>query len=153
MRVALLVDRMRFGQALLAALLLLLAVPALAAGGGEEHESLFYPTLNLVMLLAVLYYFAMMHAAGFTDRIGLRRVADFLRRRIPRARIETGCGKLIGAEFQLVVTEVGGCAVDIDTAQEYEAARARFREWRQMQSERAAKLRAEFAGNLGDSGR
>ncbi len=102
---------------------------------------------------AVLYYFAMMHAAGSTDRIGLRRVADFLRRRIPRARIETGCGKLIGAEFQLVVTEVGGCAVDIDTAQEYEAARARFREWRQMQSERAAKLRAQLAGDLGDSGR
>jgi F-type H+-transporting ATPase subunit b len=40
-----------------AALWILVAAPA-AAAGGEGIESLFYPTLNILLLLAVLLYFA-----------------------------------------------------------------------------------------------
>ena len=125
----------------------------------QRHQRRLGPVLRLAWQLfwadgggaAVLYYFALMHAASWTDRRGLRRFSDWLRRRIPRARIEKGCGKLIGADFRLVVTEVGGCAVDIDTAQEYEAARARFAEWKQAQAERAAQLRHVLPRDLGDS--
>ena len=70
MRVALPAKGMRLGQAVLAALLLLLAAPALAAGGGEEHESLLdllYPAINLVILLAVLFYFARKPVQAFFE--------------------------------------------------------------------------------------
>ncbi len=114
----------------------------------QRHQRRVGPIVRLAWQLlradgggaAVLYYFAMMHAASWTDRKGLTRIANWLRQRIPRARIELGCGKLIGADFHLVVTEVGGCAVDIDTPQEYAAATARFAEWKAQQAERAAAL-------------
>ncbi len=81
MRVALLASRMRLGQGLLAALLLLLAAPALAAGGGEEHGSLIdllYPMINLVILLAVLVYFARKPVQAFFEerRSGIRGELD-----------------------------------------------------------------------------
>lgn len=81
MRVALLARRMRLGQVLLAALLLLLAAPALAAGGGEEHESLLdllYPMINLVILIAVLFYFARKPVQAFFEerRSGIRGELD-----------------------------------------------------------------------------
>lgn len=112
----------------------------------QRHQRRVGPILRLAWQLlwadgggaAVLYYYALMHAASWSDRKGFGRLSDWLRRRIPRARIEKGCGKLIGADFRLVVTEIGGCAVDIDTPQEYDAARARFGEWKQMQAERAS---------------
>jgi len=51
---------------------LLLAAPALAAGGGDEHGSaadLLWPTVNLLILLGVLFYFAHKPVkAFFADR-------------------------------------------------------------------------------------
>ena len=81
MRVALLASRTRLGQGLLAALLLLLAAPSLAAGGGEEHGSLIdllYPMINLVILLAVLFYFAHKPVQAFFEerRSGIRGELD-----------------------------------------------------------------------------
>ena len=51
---------------------LLLAAPASAAGGGEEGgEGLFYPTINLLILIGVLFYFARKPAKQyFADRLG-----------------------------------------------------------------------------------
>lgn len=90
--------------------------------------------------LAVLWYFLLMHAAGLVDRRGWRRVANWLRRLVPLARVARGCGDLLGTNFQFVVTEVGGCAIDIDTESDFEASRERFQEWRAAQAERAARL-------------
>jgi hypothetical protein len=58
------------------------------------------------------------------------------------ARIEKGCGSLLRTRFRFVVTEVGGAAIDIDTEEDYEAANARFAEWRAAQEERAGALAA-----------
>src|SRR5262249_29251995 len=90
--------------------------------------------------LAVLYYYAMMHLAAIADRTGLVRVADALRARIPRTRVEAGCSALLRGRFHFVVTEVGGCAVDIDNEHDYDAARARFEVWRARQRARAEAL-------------
>ncbi len=116
----------------------------------QRHQRRWGPILRLAWQLlradgggaAVLYYYALMHFASVSDRKGFARLSNWLRRKIPMARIERGCGTLIGADFRLVVTEVGGCAIDIDTEQEYEAAQACFEEWTQMQAERAAALAA-----------
>lgn len=83
--------------------------------------------------LPVLYYYGLMHLAGVADRRGWRRVADWLRNRIPMARIEKGCSTLLRTQFRFIVTEGGGCAVDIDNEHDFEAASALFERWRSQQ--------------------
>jgi molybdopterin-guanine dinucleotide biosynthesis protein A len=83
--------------------------------------------------LRVLSYFALMHLAGIADRWRLRRLANWVRRWIPMARVERGCSDLLRTEFRFVVTEIGGCAIDVDTEYEYDVSRQRYREWREAQ--------------------
>lgn len=47
------------------ALLLLLSVPALAAGGGEEEASLFWPAVNFLLLVTVLFVLLRKPARAF----------------------------------------------------------------------------------------
>jgi hypothetical protein len=56
-----------------------------------------------------------------------------VRRWIPIARVERCCSDLLRTEFRLVVTEIGGCAIDVDTECEYDVASQRYREWREAQ--------------------
>jgi len=102
-----------------------LSLPALAAAGGG---------------LAVVWTYCLMHLAGLANRHGLRRMADLVRRWIPIARIEQGVSQLLRARFRLVVTEVGGCAVDVDNEHDFEVARERYAEWTKAQRERALAL-------------
>ncbi|MDJ0866677.1 MAG: NTP transferase domain-containing protein [Myxococcota bacterium] len=90
--------------------------------------------------LAVLYYYVMMQLASIADRNGLRRLADWLRDRIPLRRIEAGVSALLDTDFRFVVTEVGGCAVDIDLDSQFEAARERYDEWCTQQRVHAERL-------------
>jgi len=87
--------------------------------------------------LAIVWYYGLMHLAGLANRLGLERVADLVRRRIPMARIERGCGDLLGTRFRFAVTRVGGCAVDVDNEHDFEVARDRYAEWTKAQRERA----------------
>ena len=90
--------------------------------------------------LAIVFYYALMHLAGFANRHGLRRVADLVRRFIPIARIERGCSQLLRTRFRFAVTEIGGCGVDIDNEHDFEVARERYAEWKKAQGERAQAL-------------
>jgi GTP:adenosylcobinamide-phosphate guanylyltransferase len=89
---------------------------------------------------AVLGYYGLMHLAGLLDRRGYRRIADRVRRWIPMARIERGISALLGASFEFVITEGGGCAVDIDNEHDYDIAARRYDEWRKVQLERVEQL-------------
>ena len=90
--------------------------------------------------LAVIWYFALMHVAGLADRRGLRGIANMLRRWTPIARVERGCSALLGTRFRFCVTDVGGCALDLDTDEDFDIAKVRFREWRAAQEQRAEAL-------------
>jgi GTP:adenosylcobinamide-phosphate guanylyltransferase len=90
----------------------------------------------------MLAYYLLMHLAGIADRWGFRNAADVVRRWIPTARIERGVSSLLGGEFRLIVTEAGGCAVDIDTEQDFDAAKLCFDTWWKAQRERAAHVYA-----------
>ena len=85
--------------------------------------------------LRVILYFLVMHFAGFLNRHGLRRVADLIRRFVPMARVERGCGDLLQTRFRFALTEIGGCAVDIDSDRDFEIARERAAEWRRQQEQ------------------
>jgi len=90
--------------------------------------------------LRVLFYYALMHLAGVADRHGLRRTAERIRRAADLQRTERACSALLDTRFRFVVTEVGGCAVDIDNEADYDAARARFHEWYPAQLARGEDL-------------
>ena len=62
------------------------------------------------------------------------------RRRIPLARVERGCSDLLRTEFRFVVTDVGGCAVDIDNEHDWDMVLRRYPEWSRAQAEKAERL-------------
>jgi hypothetical protein len=81
-----------------------------------------------------------MHLAGLADRRGWEWLADRIRHWIPTARIEWGVSALLRSSFRLVVTEGGGCGVDVDNEHDLDVARVKFADWRAEQRERVAKL-------------
>jgi hypothetical protein len=90
--------------------------------------------------LPVLLSFFLMHMAGVFDRRGWRRLADRLRRRLDLDRVGGFCGALLKTHFRFVVTEGGGCAVDIDNDSDFDIARERFAEWSKTQEARALRI-------------
>jgi hypothetical protein len=90
--------------------------------------------------LRLLGYFAVMHIAGLFDRARLRGIADALRRWVSFARIDRACSQLLATRFRLIVTEVGGCGIDIDNERDVDTARERFEEWSKQQTQHAAQL-------------
>ena len=90
--------------------------------------------------LSLVLYFAVMHLAGVADRAHLRSLADALRRFVSFARIDRACSQLLDTRFRLIVTEVGGCGLDIDSERDIDIARERFEEWSKQQAEHAAQL-------------
>ncbi len=89
---------------------------------------------------AMLGYYGLMHLAGALDRRRWCWLADRVRRWIPLVRIEFGISTLLRGDFQFVVTEGGGCAVDIDNEHDYDVAAARYEEWRKDQLARVEQL-------------
>ncbi len=84
----------------------------------------------------MLLYLAM-HLAGLADRWHLRGLADRLRGLVTIERNEAVVGRILGTRFRFVVTEAGGCAIDVDTDAEYDAVQARFDDWKRDQDARA----------------
>lgn len=90
--------------------------------------------------LRLLFLYVLMHLASIADRHGWRRLSDRLRRGIPAKRIEGILSLLLRTRLRFCVTDVGGCAIDIDNEPDYDAAAVRFEEWRSAQRERAERL-------------
>jgi hypothetical protein len=90
-------------------------------------------------MLVSLFYCAM-HLAGLADRWGLRTLANWLRRAVSLARVERALSRLLDTRFRFVMTQLGGCAIDVDTEHEYDVVRERFSEWREQQAALAAEL-------------
>ncbi len=90
--------------------------------------------------LRVAWFYLLLHIGGLLDRFGLRRLADGFRFVNGMRTSERSVGSLLRTAFRFVVTEAGGCAIDIDTEQEYDAVKSRFDEWSNAQAARAEAL-------------
>ena len=86
----------------------------------------------------IVFYYGLMHLALSFDRAGFRGVADWVRRAVPLAKIDRACSALLQARFRLLVTELGGCAIDIDNEHDLAVANQRHEEW-------VARLRQQVA--------
>jgi len=107
--------------------------------------------------LRILRYYVLMHMAGFANRRGWRRLADWLRGWIPLDRVAEACSALLRTDFRFAVTNIGGCAVDIDNEGDYDVAKLAFEPWKTAQLERAERLHgrlpATSAAAVGESER
>ncbi len=77
---------------------------------------------------------AFMHLAAVMDRRGHRRIADWLRRRIPMARIERGISGLLRTRFKTVTTGFGGAALDVDNDADLEVVDKMLFRWKERQA-------------------
>jgi len=113
-----------------------------------RHQKKFFNMASLALKLffskvggpRIFFFYLFMHAAGLADRWRLRRLADFLRRAVSLARIEQTISGILDTRFRFLVTEAGGCGVDVDTEQEYDVVSARFDELWAAQKARAENL-------------
>ncbi len=101
--------------------------------------------------LRVAFYYLLMHLAAILDRWGLRRMADRVRSWLPSAKVEAAVSLMLRASYRVILTNCGGCAIDIDREDEYEAALARYDEWREAQRKRAASLYGAVPARTGRS--
>ena len=90
--------------------------------------------------LKIAVLFGIMHVAGIADRNGHTRLARLLSRAVTLEINRSTISKLLDTRFAFVITESGGCGLDIDTEEEYDAVRERFDEWSAAQRSRATAL-------------
>lgn len=88
----------------------------------------------------VVFFYGLIHLGGLADRWGWRRLADWFRKANTLERTEQAVSRLLQTRFRFVVTEIGGCAIDVDTEHEYDAVQARYTEWTEGQLARAKAL-------------
>jgi hypothetical protein len=94
--------------------------------------------------LRILGFYILIHLAGISNRLGWRRLADRIRAWIPLDRLAEACGALLRAECRFVVTDIGGCGLDIDNERDYDVVQVAFEKWRAAQFERAERLYGEL---------
>ncbi len=90
--------------------------------------------------LAILFFYMLMHLGGLADRFGLKPLAWLISRGVSLVRNEWGISKLMNCRFRFVVSEVGGCAIDVDTEDEYDRIEGNFDLWMRLEAERAEAL-------------
>jgi len=95
--------------------------------------------------LWVVLNYVVMVLAGWADRHGLRRLRDLLRGTVPFSRLEKGISRLMGTRYRFVVTELGGCAADVDNEADLEACRLRYEEWTRQQRALAERLHGSLS--------
>lgn len=108
--------------------------------------------LSRVGGLKIAMLFGVMHLAGVADRNGWRRLARWLGRRVTLELNRRTIARLLDTRFVFAVTESGGCALDIDTEQEYDAMRTRFADWSKAQAAHSERLFGALPARAGGGG-
>jgi GTP:adenosylcobinamide-phosphate guanylyltransferase len=90
--------------------------------------------------LKIALLFGIMHLAGVADRYGFGWLARLLARFVSLDINRVTISKLLDTRFAFAITEGGGCALDVDTEQEYDTICARYDEWLRLQRERVGRL-------------
>jgi len=87
--------------------------------------------------LSIALFYGIIHVAGVFDRRGFRLLADWTRRFVSVERVERALSRLMKTRIRIVTVETGGCAIDVDTEEEYDAIRDDFARLTGLVHERA----------------
>lgn len=113
-----------------------------------RHQRRFFNMFSLALRLLlsrvgglkIAVLFGFMHLAGIADRNDYPRLARLLSRPVTLEVNRSTIGKILDTRFALAVTESGGCALDIDTEEEYDAICERYSDWLEGQRTRSLEL-------------
>ena len=103
--------------------------------------------------IAIVFFYLLMHLAGLADRKGWKRIAHFFRYGVTLKVNEWGISKLLDCRFRFSVSEVGGCAIDVDTEEEYELVQRSFARWSELERNRASALLGPLAPEISPGSR
>jgi len=114
----------------------------------HRYQKQLWPILGLAWRLltsegggfVLLWNFLLLQIAGIANRAGWQGLSDAIRRRLPFAKVERLMSRLLATDFRFAITAVGGCAVDVDNEEDYDATCARFHEWYPAQRARGEAL-------------
>lgn len=114
----------------------------------HRHQRRFWNMLVLAWKLAfskaggprIVFLYSLMHLAGLLDRWGLIRLADRLRSFVGLDVTARVIGDVLDCQTRFIVTEAGGCGIDVDTESDYDTVSVRFAQWRKSQDRHAAEL-------------
>ncbi len=114
-----------------------------------RYQRNFLNMLNIAWELArmprgafgLVWLFLKVHLAAYFHRRGSSKISNWIRKFITMEQCANAMGLGIQASLRYVVTELGGCAIDIDTEHDYLAVRARHDEWMDAQQKRIAKIK------------
>lgn len=117
-----------------------------------RYQKNFLNMLNITWGLArmprgafgLVWLFLKVHVAAYFHRRGSYGISNWIRKFITMEQCANAMGLGIQSSLRYVVTELGGCAIDIDTEHDYLAVRARYDEWIEVQETRAEKCK-EFS--------
>lgn len=84
-------------------------------------------------LFDALSLFCALQLSLFFDRHGCAHLADRLRQSISLRRIARCIGRIVGAPTQLVYTDLGGAALDVDHAENLRAMEMMYEDWMRHQ--------------------
>jgi hypothetical protein len=90
--------------------------------------------------LQIFFLYILIHLAGVANRRGFQRISDVFRRFVSMGAVERAISSLLRTDYRFAITEVGGCAVDVDREREFDVAERRFDEWSAAQAEKAKRL-------------
>jgi MobA-like NTP transferase domain len=113
-----------------------------------RHQRRFWNmfTLSVRLLLSrvgglkIALLFGVMHMAGIADRKGHPRLARVLARFVTLEINRVTISKILDTRMVFAITEGGGCAIDVDTEEEYDVICERYEDWTEAQRERVEKL-------------
>jgi CTP:molybdopterin cytidylyltransferase MocA len=104
--------------------------------------------LSRVGGLKIALLFGVMHVAGIADRNGHLRLARVLSRLVTLDINRATISKILDTRMVFAITEGGGCALDVDTEEEYDVICARYDDWIRAQRERVEKIYGPLPAQL-----
>jgi hypothetical protein len=113
-----------------------------------RHQRRFWNMFTLTMRLfmsrvgglKIAVLFGFMHMAGVADRNGHARLARIIARYVTLEINRVTISKILDTRMVFAITEGGGCAMDVDTEEEYDTICARYEDWIEAQRARAERL-------------
>jgi hypothetical protein len=98
--------------------------------------------------LKIAVLFGFMHLAGVADRNDRPKLARLLAKYVTLEINRVTISKILDTRFVLAPVESGGCALDVDTEEEYDAICEKYPKWIVEHRERSAKLHGPLAPRL-----
>jgi hypothetical protein len=95
--------------------------------------------------LKIAVLFGFMHLAGVADRNDRPKLARLLSNYVTLDINRVTISKILDTRFVLAPIESGGCALDVDTEEEYDAICEKYPKWIVEHRERSAKLHGPLA--------